>query len=341
MAQDRWPESPPQGTTETLLDLSRRKAHHGKRRFISPFRAHRPGLGALLRWKLFSPNPYRRAYRHEKILPVTVPWGQLASRQDLCVTFLNHACVMINEPDCRLLIDPVLFGLPWPIRDCTPLQDHSRNLPAPDATLITHGHYDHLDIPSLRQFNTRPVITPLGYGAQMHRAGVRHHTQLDWFESIEIQGSEITLLPSNHWTMRNPLVGPNTNLWGSYLVRTQSGPTIYLSGDTAWGDHFAEIGERWDIDLAIINLGAYDPRWFMRHAHLDPDEALQALRALRARKLFIVHWGTFRLGNEPVFQPPRDLHNIMNHAGSAEALIPLAHGQSITWNGSDWDQLIP
>jgi N-acyl-phosphatidylethanolamine-hydrolysing phospholipase D len=129
--------------------------------------------------------------------------------------------------------------------------------------------------------------------------------------------------------MRNPLVGPNRSLWGSYLIRGAGGQTIYLSGDTAYFSGFRELGNMYDIDLAIINVGAYEPRWFMKSRHINPAEAVQAFRELGARRLLVVHWGTFRLGDEPVYLPPIQVKEEMGKVGLAGRLINLTHGQTV------------
>lgn len=139
-----------------------------------------------------------------------------------------------------------------------------------------------------------PLITPLGYDDVFADLKMTRRTQLDWFDSFDDRKRQIKLIPCDHWTMRNPLEGPNRLLWGSYLLRTASGPTIFISGDTAYFDRFKEIGEEFSIDLAIINLGAYEPRWFMAGSHINPDETVQAFKELGAARLLIVHWGTFR-----------------------------------------------
>ena len=124
-------------------------------------------------------------------------------------------------------------------------------------------------------------------------------------------------------------MGPNTALWGGYLVRTAGGTTIYHSGDTAYFDGFADIGREADIDLAIINLGAYAPRWFMRQSHIDPAQTVAAFRQLRAKRLLVVHWGTFRLGDEPAYLPPDELAAEMQKAGLADRLVRLNPGETL------------
>jgi len=151
---------------------------------------------------------------------------------------------------------------------------------------------------------------------------------MDWYDTIHDGGQEITLLPCNHWTMRNPFVGPNRSLWGSYLIKTTGGFTIYISGDTAYFDGFRQIGEQYNIDLAVFNLGAYEPRWFMAPSHINPRETVQAFKELKAKKILVVHWGTFRLGDEPVHFPPLQFHKELKKEGLLDRLVDIKHGET-------------
>ena len=158
---------------------------------------------------------------------------------------------------------------------------------------------------------------------------MKNRTALDWFDFFDDGRLKITLLPCNHWTMRNPLTGPNRSLWGSYLIRTASGYTIYISGDTAYFDGFEQLGMEFDIDLAVFNVGAYEPRWFMAQSHLNPRETVQAFKGLRARKLMIAHWGAFRLGDEPVHFPPLQVKQELEKQGLADRFVDLKPGETL------------
>jgi L-ascorbate metabolism protein UlaG (beta-lactamase superfamily) len=312
-----------------LRELARKRIHHGANRFISPVGISREGrLWQVLSWKLFHRNEFRDDFADEEVVRVAVDWEAVRRHQGLSVTFLKHASLMIKDRGRCLLIDPVFDQIFWFIKDFSPLK--TEGMPAPDDILITHGHYDHLDTASLGSMPADThVITPLGYNDEFESLRMTNRSQLDWYNRIRAGDAEITLLPCNHWTMRNPLTGPNRSLWGSYLIRTADGMTIFVSGDTGYFDGFSQIGSEYRIDLAIFNVGAYEPRWFMAPSHTNPAETVQAFRELNAGKLMIVHWGTFRLGDEPVHYPPLEIRAEMKKAGMLHRLIELGHGQTL------------
>ena len=315
----------------TLEQIARQKRHHGTDLFINPFAPPRKhGLKEFLKWKLFSENPFEEQYADEPETPVDIDWKPIIAHNGLSVTFINHASVLIRDAGVSILVDPIFFGLSLLYRNFTPLEFDIDTMPRPDHILITHGHYDHLDRDSLSVFAPDThVITPLGYDQIFSSMEMNNRTQLDWFDAFNDGEREIILLPANHWTMRNPLKGPNQNLWGSYLIRTKTGPAIFISGDTAYFKGFKEMGERYPIDLAILNVGAYEPRWFMKQSHMNPAEAVQAAKDLRAKKILIVHWGTFRLGNEPVHAPPEDVKRELQKARMADRLLDIHHGETV------------
>jgi N-acyl-phosphatidylethanolamine-hydrolysing phospholipase D len=315
----------------SLREIARRREHHGNGCFLNPLGLDRSGrFLEVLSWKLFHRNPFQEELAGQPVRPLSVDWEPLRRADGLSLTYLKHASLMIQDAGCRILIDPV-FGSPfWFIRDYTPLAFEPSAIPVPDHVLITHGHYDHLDTDSLAQLpSDTHVICPPGYADILDEAGLRRRTVLDWYESFRDGDREITLLPCNHWSIRNPVAGPNLGLWGSYLVRTACGPTVYISGDTAYFDGFRQIGEEFDIDMAVFNVGAYEPRWFMAQAHLNPAETVQAFRELNACRLMIMHWGTFQLGDEPVHFPPWHMRDEMQHAGLLDRLVEWRHGDTV------------
>jgi N-acyl-phosphatidylethanolamine-hydrolysing phospholipase D len=318
----------------SLKDITEKKLHHENGGFINPF-VHRDRyalwrMGQIVYWKLFTRNRYKSSYVNERITPVAVDWPAVTHTNGLSITWLKHATLLIKDQSRYLHIDPVFGGLLGLFKDFTPLGFDPALIPKPDHVLITHGHYDHLDESTLKFYDTSThVISPLGYHRIFKSLELENRTQLDWFETYRSNGCRITLLPCHHWTMRNPLVGPNRSLWGSYLIQIESGPTVYIAGDTAFFENFAEIGSLFDIDLAIFNLGAYEPRWFMKTSHMNPEETVRAVDLLGSKKFMIVHWGTFRLGDEPVFQPPEDLKKVLERKGLMDRWIDIRHGQTV------------
>ena len=315
----------------TLRDIARQKLHHGPGHYLNPLSPERQGrFWQVLSWKLFHENRFKRYFKEEQELPLSIDWGPIRQHHGLSITFLKHAGLMINDVDHCLLIDPIFSDISWFIKDFTPSGDSFQGMPAPHHVLITHGHYDHLDKPSLATLDKAThVIAPLGYEDIFQELDMDNRTPLDWFQTYRNGKLEVTFLPCNHWTMRNPFIGPNRALWGSYLIKTPSGYTIYISGDTAYFDGFSQIGEEYAIDLAVFNLGAYEPRWFMAPSHMNPREAVQAFRELNAKKMMIVHWGTFRLGDEPVHFPPMQIKQELEREGLLDRLVDLRHGQTL------------
>jgi len=317
----------------SLRDMALGKEHHGPGAFINPIGAFRKGrFFQLLKWKL-SQNSFGPFLKDQTIRPIAIDWEPVRGHQGVSVTFLKHASVLIKDVDRYLLVDPVFSGIFGFVEDFSPFTFSPRQIPEPDHVLITHGHYDHLDTPSLGTLEKDThVISPLGYDSVFRDLGMMNRTRLDWYDTFRDGDRSITFLPSNHWTMRNPVQGPNRSLWGGYIIETSVGRTIYVTGDSGYFDGFTEIGEAFDIDLAIINLGAYEPRWFMAPSHMNPRETVQAFKELNARKLMIVHWGTFRLGDEPVHFPPVDIKKELKKEGLLHRLVDIRHGETIFLN---------
>jgi L-ascorbate metabolism protein UlaG (beta-lactamase superfamily) len=228
----------------------------------------------------------------------------LASGDPVAV-WIGHATSALRLGGKLIAIDPVwsttLSGVvPRLVEPGVPFDQ----LPPVDIVLVTHDHRDHMDLPSLKQLGDGPLyIVPLGNGARIKHPRV---VELDWWQTHEVDGLRITLVPARHWSMREPW-NKNATLWGGFVIRAREG-TAYHSGDTAFGDHFAEIRERIGrIDWAMLPIGGYNPRWFMEPQHVDPIEAARGFAALGAQHMLAMHWGTFRLTDEAVGEPPARL----------------------------------
>jgi L-ascorbate metabolism protein UlaG (beta-lactamase superfamily) len=303
--------------------------HHGNDHFLNPFSIKEYGnLFRILNWKLFSKNHFKKYYKSEKTTEVKLKWQPVTARKGSAITFLKHSCIMIKDVDKYLLVDPIFFGLMW-FEDFSPIVSGLDEMPRPDYVLLTHGHYDHLDTASIRWLGEEPhYITPLGYDNVFKELKIKQRTKLDWYDSYLDGRREIICLPCNHWTMRNPITGPNRSLWGAFLLKGAGGYNIFVSGDAAYFRRYKEIGEAYDIDLAVFNLGAYEPRWFMAGSHMNPHETARAFLDLKAKHLMVVHWGAFRLGDEPVHFPPLDMKKEMERRGLLEKLVVINPGQT-------------
>jgi len=218
--------------------------------------------------------------------------------------WLGHATIWLRLGKTTIAIDPVLGNIPMYARH-TPLPVPKKSLYA-DIILITHTHYDHFDKPSVLALLKRnpdcTLIAPMGFWRYLKGHIAREKCfELEWWESVMVCGLFITLVPSKHWSKRTPF-DTNKALWGGYVIQNDE-HTIYHSGDTAAGEHFKEIGERFDIDEAFLPIGAYRPEKIMKHYHTNPPEALEAAADLGAKTIIPVHYGTFQLSDEPLDEP--------------------------------------
>jgi len=312
-----------------LRKIAAEGRHISKDRFSNPLQIQGDRtFFDILKWKFASRNSYRDLYRYEKIRPVKLDFRAIEACRSLSVTFIKHASILINDGDASILVDPVFFPL-FGVKNFTPLVNEYRDFPVPDYLLITHNHFDHLSLRTLSLFKEKSrLITPLGYN-ELIKGYKKRHEELDWFGSYNDGKREFVSIPCNHWCFRDPFHGHNSSLWCSYIIRTSKGQNIFIAGDTAYHKYFSDIGKEHKIDLAIFNLSAYEPEWFMKPAHINPQDTVKAFQELGADRLMIVHWGSFRLGNDPVWLPPVDIALNMKKAGISEKLIHIEHGETL------------
>ncbi|WP_223198468.1 MBL fold metallo-hydrolase [Solihabitans fulvus] len=221
------------------------------------------------------------------------------------VTWAGHASYVLRVGGACVLADPVWsHKIPGVPRRLTPPGVAWSELPPVDAVVISHNHYDHLDAPTIKRLpRSTPVLVPAGLGGWFTKRGFRSVTELDWWESAEVGGLRFDFVPAHHWSRRG-LRDTCQSLWGGWVITDPAGTRLYHAGDTGYGHWFAEIGERYPgIDVAMLPIGAYSPRWFLRNVHMDPEEAVRACGDLGARRLATMHWGTFILTRESVIEP--------------------------------------
>jgi len=247
------------------------------------------------------------------------------------VTWIGHATVLVQCSGLNVLTDPIFSERASPLRFWGPQRAQPpgialRELPPIDVVVISHNHYDHLDLPSIAQLDERAngrtlFLVPLGVKALLERHGVHHVVELDWWQSHTVAGVEFHLVPVQHWSGRG-LGDHNQTLWGGWAVFAPES-SWYFAGDSGYTPDFADTRQRFAsraasgalFDIALLPIGAYEPRWFMSPQHMNPAEAVQAHKDLGARRSLGVHWGTFQLTDEALDQPPRDLAAARTAAG--------------------------
>lgn len=255
------------------------------------------------------------------------------------VTWVGHASFVVRIGGLTVLTDPVWSRRIPGIRPrWTDPGVPLGSLDRVDAVVISHNHYDHLDAPTIRRLpRATTVFAPAKLGPWFTRRGFRNVVELDWWESATLPargavpgGGEVRFdfVPAHHWSRRGLRDGCRT-LWGGWVLTAPSGDRVYFAGDTGYGHWFTEIATRYPgIDLALLPIGAYEPRWFLKNVHMSPEEAVQATADLRASRMATMHWGTFQLSAEPPMEPLDRVRKAWREAGRDPAdLWDLAIGE--------------
>jgi L-ascorbate metabolism protein UlaG (beta-lactamase superfamily) len=256
--------------------------------------------------------------------------------EKLRVTYINHATLLIQAGGLNILTDPHFSERCSPVQFAGPKRVHSpgvpfEELPKIDVVLISHDHYDHLDLPTIEKLvkrNQPQFFVGLGVKSRFnHEANV---TELDWWESTEVtQDLKIHFVEVQHFSGRLPW-DRNSTLWGGFVIEL-AGHKIYFGGDSGYGGHYLRTYERFGhMDLSLLPIGAYAPRDFMGPVHVDPEQAVQAHQDLKSKKSIGMHFGTFQLTAEEIDEPLRLLKTETKKAGLAEnSFITLKPGQSV------------
>jgi L-ascorbate metabolism protein UlaG (beta-lactamase superfamily) len=265
-------------------------------------------LAELLRWKFAF-----KASRWPRSVPITraVPAERVAG---LRITMVGHATLLIQAGGINILTDPVWSARASPVQFAGPRRVTEpgiafRDLPPIGAVLLSHNHYDHLDLPALRRLHDTfdpLMVVPLGNDTIIRRVIPKARIVAgDWGERISLaDGTETNIVPANHWSSRG-LRDRRMALWCGHWISTTAG-SVYFAGDTGYGSGaiFRDIRERYGpSDVALVPIGAYAPRWFMAAQHADPAEALRIALETGARRALGIHWGTFQLTDEARDEP--------------------------------------
>ncbi len=255
------------------------------------------------------------------------------NRSERTITWLGHATVLLQTNGVNVITDPVFSERTAPVqfagpKRAVPFMMTPDELPEIDVVLISHNHYDHLDLGTIKVFKQRfpkaQYFVPLGLKLWFDELGVDNVRELDWWDVARVGAITYTFVPAQHWSKRS-LTDTNRSLWGGFVVEasldsrgdpsTSSGAALVepwrfiYTGDTGYSQDFKDIGAKFPggFDWAAIPIGAYEPRWFMKAQHCNPDESVQIMQDLGARQALGVHWGTWMLTDEALDLPPKDL----------------------------------
>jgi len=266
-------------------------------------------LFKALKWR-FSRNPQKEIKDSENYSPEVISAQNVVNDKQDYILWLGHASWLIQTGGKKIVTDPCLTS--------PPLVKRRTKLPIPigaiqpDYLLISHGHYDHLDTDTLKYFGGATALIPLNMTSLIKKinSGIRCR-EAGWYQQYDIaEDFKVIFLPAHHWHRRR---GNDYNrvLWGSFLIQTETA-TIYFGGDSGYSRHFQDIYQLFgSIDMAILPIAAYSPRWFMKSSHINPEEAMRAaFKDLKAKKMIPMHYGTFDLSDEPMAEPEKRLRQI-------------------------------
>ncbi len=266
------------------------------------------------------------------------------TKMEPTVTWVGHSTVLVQMGGLNILTDPLFSDRASPIPWLGPKRAQApgltlEQLPHIDVVLISHNHYDHCDQVSLlaldKQTGAPPIfLVPLGLGKWFNKIGIRNTVELDWWQNHKIAGSDFVFTPVQHWSGRS-LTDRMKTLWGGFAVFAPDFH-LFFAGDTGYSKDFDDISRYFSerqkgdgFDIALIPIGAYEPRWFMNQEHVNPSEAVQIHKDLRAKLSIGIHWGTFEMTDEALDAPPLALKAALENANlSQEAFLTLAIGET-------------
>ena len=308
-----------------------RSDHFDGRRFFNPNGANGAPMSSAPRMML------TRRTRWPLSIPVEPRQPPAVSGNQVAITYVGHATFLIQAGGIALLTDPVYVERASPVQFAGPRRVRAPgirfgDLPPISIVLLSHNHYDHCDLRTLAQLARRfraAFITPLGNARLLCSVGIDEVEELDWWQATRRAGPPITLTQAQHFSARG-LFDRNQALWGGFFLEL-AGKRIYFAGDSGYGPHFTEVRRRLaPIDLAFLPIGAYEPRWFMKDIHMNPEEAVQAHLDLGARASIAMHFGVLQLTPEGIDEPPARLARALTSRGIPAAdFRTVAVGESV------------
>lgn len=287
----------------------------------------------LVNWKLHAPKVKPKTFS-------SVPVDDLGRRGE-GVSWIGHATFLIQLGGHYILTDPVFSDRASPSqlvgpKRTTPPACTIEQLPKIDFVVISHDHYDHLDKQSILELDKRfspRYIVPLKCGAWFSKLGINRWVECDWWGSVGFEDVSFHCVPTQHFSGRG--VVPNPTLWAGWVIESKHSKhstdsyKIFFAGDTGYSADFKDIGNKHGpIDLSLIPIGAYEPRWFMKEVHVNPEEAVQIHLDVKSKRSIGMHWGSFILTDEPMDEPPKHLRKALDKLGvDPNNFTTLLHGE--------------
>ena len=312
--------------------------HFDGEHFFNPGATQAHSLGAVLRWQL---TRHKARWPARLADPAFPPPGGAVAPSQVSLTFVGHSTFLIRLPEpaggvTTILTDPIFSERCFPVQWMGPRRVRPPGLalealPPIDAVLVSHNHYDHMDLPSLRALHRRfrpLLLTTLGNAGPLRDAGVPGAVELDWWGTAMAGPVQVTATPARHFAARGAR-DRNRTLWAGFMLGAAKGSLLF-AGDSGTGPHWAAIRDRLGPpDVALLPIGAYLPREIMQAVHMDPAEAVQARADLGARQAVGMHFGTFQLTDEAIDAPLEALRLARAHAGlPLEAFDVLGFGET-------------
>jgi L-ascorbate metabolism protein UlaG (beta-lactamase superfamily) len=292
------------------------------------------GFLSLIKWRLTKDEGPWRKWVEAK--PGPAPEKRV-DKSELRITFINHSTVLIQIDGLNILTDPIWSERASPVswagpRRVRPPGIRYEDLPPINVVAVSHNHYDHLDIPTLMKLSADhhpKIFTALGNDLLMKENKITNVQSMEWWESVELSnGVTLTCVPAQHWSGRG-FGDRMTNLWCGFVIKGFAG-TVYFAGDTGFGPHFKLIADRYGpIDVALLPVGAFRPRWFMQSSHLSPADAILAHQVLEAKQSIAIHFGTFNLGDDGETEAVDLLRQEIKKSGAAFHILDFGESLAI------------
>lgn len=308
--------------------------HFNGKTFVNPGGVKQQSLWAVFKWMFTRQrSPWKRPIDDK---PGLKPVDQVKS--GITVTFINHSTFLIQTAGLNILTDPVWSERVSPFSWSGPKRQRRpgikfEDLPKIDIILLSHNHYDHLDLPTLKslsRIHNPRIVTSLGISAYLKRHGMQNSVDMDWWDELALDEIvRVQSVPAQHFSARGT-VDRNKTLWCGFVIKQKTG-NIYFAGDTAYNSKtFKEIGQRCSpIALSLIPIGAYQPIWFMSPVHCSPAEAVKIHQEVQSKKSIATHFGTFMLGDESPQDAVRDLKSALTSEKiSEDDFVVMKEGES-------------